>query len=179
MGWFSSPPSTLTSYERDLAKADRSERLELYKMMVEMADRVSQRRQAANSFYLSIDTLLITASAYIGTTPVSARVIVLVCFAGVLVSSLWIKAIESYKSLNSHKFQIINEVEKDLVVKPYTEEWARINPAIHGRKHRPFSETERLVPQIFIALFILQAFSVLPWSLLVNVILALLVGEMD
>ena len=179
MGWFSSSPAASKSDQHDLAKADRSERLELYKLMVEMADRVSQRRQAANSFYLSIDTLLITASAYIGTTAVSARVTLLVCFAGVMVSSLWVKAIESYKSLNAQKFDIINEVEKNLVVKPYTEEWERINHDIHGHKHRPFHETERLVPQVFIALFIFQALSVLPWSFLGDVMFALLVGEMD
>lgn len=92
--WRSEKKDNGASIAVDLAKADRTERLEIYKLMVEMADRVSQRRQAANSFYLSINTLLITASAYIGTTAASGRIPFLVCFAGVTISLLWIKAIE-------------------------------------------------------------------------------------
>lgn len=146
------------------AKADRTERYEIYKLMVEMADRVSQRRQVANSFYLSINTFLITSSAYISTTAVSLQVILVVCFAGVAISVLWTKAIDSYKSLNESKFAVINAIEEKLVAKPYSEEWARIDPAIHGKKHRPFHQTERLVPRIFIAMFVLQAMFALPWK---------------
>lgn len=147
----------------DIAKADRTEQFEIYKLMVEMADRVSQRRQAANSFYLSINTFLITVSAYIGTTQASPRMTLLVCCAGVMVSVLWTKAIESYKSLNENKFAIINALEAKLIARPYSDEWARIDPSIHGRKYRPFHRTERVVPKVFIGLFILEALSILPW----------------
>ena len=162
----------------DIAKADRTERFEIYKLMVEMADRVSQRRQAANSFYLSINTFLITASAYIGSTTASVQVIFLVCCAGVLISALWIKAIQSYKSLNENKFAVINAMEAKLIAQPYSDEWARIDPILHGRKHRPFHQTERVVPKIFIALFIFQAAMMLPWHPLIRFILQLIRGGM-
>lgn len=162
----------------DIAKADRTERFEIYKLMVEMADRVSQRRQAANSFYLSINSFLITASAYIGSTAPSVRVTFLVCCAGVLISALWIKAIESYKSLNENKFAVINAMEAKLVAQPYSDEWARIDPIIHGRKHRPFHQTERLVPKIFIGLFLIQAAMMLPWGPLIRLVLQMIRGGM-
>jgi len=160
----------------DVAKADRAERLEIYKLMVEMADRVSQRRQAANSFYLSINTLLITASAYIGNTATSDRVTLLVCSAGILISVLWTKAIASYKSLNENKFAIINALEVKLVAQPYSDEWALIDPSIHGKKHRPFHQTERLVPKVFIALFVFQALAILPWNLMMCGVLRMIYG---
>jgi hypothetical protein len=163
----------------DIAMADRTERFEIYKLMVEMADRVSQRRQAANSFYLSINTFLITASAYIGTTEASARVTLLVCCAGVLISVLWTKAIESYKSLNENKFAIINALETKLIAQPYSDEWTRIDPSIHGKKHRPFHQTERVVPKVFTALFVLQALSILPWKSIMCSVLLLIYGGMD
>ena len=163
----------------DVAKADRTERLEIYKLMVEMADRVSQRRQAANSFYLSINTFLITASAYIGATAASGRIPLLVCFAGATISALWIKAIESYKSLNENKFAVINALETKLIAQPYLDEWTRIDPALHGKKYRPFHETERVVPKVFIGLFVAQAAASLPWGGIVSTLISLFYGEMD
>lgn len=133
-----------------LKKADRAERLELYKLMVEMADRVSQRRQVANSFYLSINTLLVGGSAYLGATTASTRTTLLVSLAGVMVCIYWIRAIESYKTLNTAKFSIINEIEDGLVIKPFTDEWAKLDPNGDGKRHKPFHETERFVPRVFV-----------------------------
>ena len=163
----------------DLAKADRAERFEIYKLMVEMADRVSQRRQVANSFYLSINTFLITASAYIGTTPASTKVTLMVCFAGLATSHLWTKSIESYKSLNTNKFEVINALEKSLVAQPYSDEWEKINPALNGRKHRPFHQTERLVPKIFMTLFLLQALALIPWRGISNYFTSVIRGALN
>ena len=39
--------------------------LEIYKIYVEMTDRISTRRQSANSFFLSINTLLIALVGYV------------------------------------------------------------------------------------------------------------------
>jgi hypothetical protein len=128
----------------DLKKADRAERLELYKLMVEMADRVSQRRQVANSFYLSINTLLVGGSAYLGTTTASARTTLLISIAGVLVCTYWVKAIESYKTLNTAKFSIINEIETSLVIKPFTDEWSRLDPDGDGKRHKTLPRNRKV-----------------------------------
>ncbi|HWU73892.1 MAG TPA: hypothetical protein VN137_10410, partial [Sphingomonas sp.] len=103
-------------------KQDRSERLEVYKLLVEMADRVSQRRQSANSFYLSINTLIIGGSAYFGSKMTSAFATVLVSLAGILICGYWIMSIQSYRTLNQAKFSVINDIEADMIVKPYTVE---------------------------------------------------------
>jgi hypothetical protein len=39
--------------------------LEQYKLYVEMADRISGRRQSANSFFLSVNTAIIAAVGYV------------------------------------------------------------------------------------------------------------------
>lgn len=148
----------------DLKKADRAERLELYKLMVEMADRVSQRRQVANSFYLSINTLLVGGSAYLGTTTASTRTTLLISLAGVMVCIYWVKAIESYKTLNTAKFSIINEIENSLVIKPFTDEWAKLDPDGDGKRHKPFHETEKFVPRVFMGMYAFQVVALLPWG---------------
>lgn len=145
-------------------KADRAERLELYKLLVEMADRVSQRRQAANSFYLTINTLLVGGSAYLGTTTPSARTGLLTSLAGVLVCSYWSKAIESYKTLNTAKFAVINEIELSLIAQPFTDEWAKLDPDGDGVRHKPFHVTEKVVPWVFVGMYLFQAASLLPWG---------------
>ena len=147
---------------------EQKERLEIYKLMVEMADRVSQRRQTANSFYLSVDTLLVSGSAYIGATAPNLKNAMIITAAGVATSLLWVRGIESYRSLNNAKFVVIQGIEQRLCEKPYTDEWARIDPALHDKKHRPFHSTERFVPFLFMAVFVIEGISLLPWRDLIG-----------
>lgn len=147
----------------DLEDADRVERLELYKLMVEMADRVSQRRQAANSYYLSINALLVSGSAYLSTNSPLLKSIGLISVAGILVCIYWHRSITSYKTLNTAKFSVINNIELSLVIRPFTDEWAKLDPDGDGRKHKSFYETERFVPRVFMGIYAFQAFLAVPW----------------
>ena len=141
-------------------KEARAERLELYKLLVEMADRVSERRQAANSFYLTINTLLVGGSAYLSA--ISIKTTWLVAVAGVLVCVYWSRSILSYKTLNKAKFGVIHDIEKQLIAQPFTDEWSLLDPDGDGKKHNDFYSTEKLVPRIFIGLYLVQALSTVP-----------------
>lgn len=145
-------------------KAERAERLEQYKIMVEMADRVSQRRQAANSFYLSVNTLLVGGSAYLGTTTSSLRTTLLVSIAGILVCVYWSRSILSYKTLNTAKFAVINDMELSLAEQPFSDEWKKLDPDGDGRKHNSFYETEKLVPRVFFGIYVVQILAATPWQ---------------
>ena len=140
-----------------------AERFEIYKLLVEMADRVSQRRQAANSFYLSVSTLIVGGSAYLGTLKPAAWNVIVITIAGLAISALWIKNIVSYKTLNSAKFDVIHEVEKGLAIQPYADEWARLDPDGDGKRHRPFHKVEGIVPWVFIAVYAAQTLAIVPW----------------
>lgn len=142
----------------------RAERLEIYKLLVEMADRVSQRRQAANSFYLSVNTLLVGGSAYLGTLQPNARNIVVIAVAGIAICALWLRNIWSYKTLNDAKFAVIHEVEENLVAKPFHDEWAKLNPKGDGKRHTPFHKVESVVPWIFIGVYVVQVLAAMPWE---------------
>lgn len=144
--------------------AASAERLEIYKLLVEMADRVSQRRQAANSFYLSVNTLLVGGSAYLGTLKPSAWNILVISIAGLAISALWIMNIVSYKTLNAAKFEVIHDVEQGFAVQPFADEWTKLDPDGDGKRHRPFHKVEGVVPWVFIAVYAAQALAVVPWS---------------
>jgi hypothetical protein len=144
--------------------------VDLYKMLVEMADRVSQRRQAANNFYLSANTAIIGASAYISAFGQSDSNIFIIAVAGVCVCILWQRNIESYKTLNEAKFKVINQIEQSLPLTPFTVEWSYLDPDKNGTRHRPFHTVEIFVPFIFIGVHTVQALRTVPWGSLMTLI---------
>lgn len=136
--------------------------LPLYSLMVEMADRVSQRRQAANNFYLTVNTVLIGATAYLSLPPAKAGVFAL-GLAGAAICALWIRNIKSYKTLNAAKFEVIHRLEEQMGVTPFKDEWALLDPDGDGRRHNPFHLIERNVPWVFIVVHLFQAASTFPY----------------
>ena len=124
--------------------------LDIYKLLVEMADRVSHRRQAANSFYLTVNTAIIGSTAYLAKFELNQLATWAISVAGILICALWIMSVLSYKSLNSAKFKVITKLEERLPVTPYKDEWAILDANDDGKRHRPFHKTEVLVPGIFV-----------------------------
>ena len=103
--------------------------LEQYKLCVEMADKISSRRCNANNFFLSINTILLTAIGILSKlgfdfTIFNLTWIIMVSFAGILFCWTWIVTIRCYRNLNEAKFEIINKFEQKLPVKAFETEWA-------------------------------------------------------
>src|SRR6266853_7031587 len=69
---------------------------EQYKLYVDMADRISSRRQTANSYFLSINTALLGFVGYVGTKDTTGY-LWLVAAAGIALSYLWYRLIRSYR----------------------------------------------------------------------------------
>ena len=156
-----------TNPEKAATDPDSETLFKMYSLLVEMADRVSQRRQAANSFYLSVNTALIGASAFLSSATPN-RVLWVLGFAGVAICVLWVRNIVSYKTLNLAKFGVIQSLEKQLPAKPYTEEWVLLDPELSGVRHKPFHKTEILVPFVFMAVHVVQALYNLPWTWIIE-----------
>src|SRR5438034_3768921 len=74
-----------------------------YKLYVEMADRISSRRQTANSYFLNINTGLLGFAGYVGTRDTSGY-LWLVASAGIALSYLWYRLVPSYRDLNTATF---------------------------------------------------------------------------
>ena len=95
--------------------------LEQYKLYVEMADRVSARRAAANTFFLTINTAVFTLIGVLWTKRPEAGTWVLAFPLAVLVMQCltWFWVIRSYRQLNTAKFAVIGALETLLPVSPY------------------------------------------------------------
>lgn len=143
---------------------------EQYKICVEMADRVSVRRSQANTFYISLlSALLALLSFVIDKKIYSGSQNVLLLFTAMLGVSLcftWYINIQSYKQLNSLKYQVINEMEQQLPFPCYAREWD-ILKADQSRKvkYNRLTTVEKIIPIIFaipyIGLFFYSLFNLL------------------
>ena len=138
--------------------------LEIYKLAVEMADRVSERRQSANSFYLSINTAFLSMFYIFKPDELDTLSALVVAVCGVSLCVLWLRNISSYKDLNSGKFAIICLLEERLGCAPYTAEWSHLKRGLVNSKYRPFTQTERAVPVVFLLVFVFIFLRALPWD---------------
>jgi len=149
---------------RAVHDAERAvQRIEIYKMMVEMADRVSQRRQAANSFYLTVNTFLVGANAYLSTLHPAWFSCLVISSSGVMICVVWIWNILSYKTLNAAKFKVIHILEESLAFQPFTDEWVALKEPGFAGRHRPFHQVEIIVPWIFGGIHTMVGLVGVPW----------------
>ena len=107
---------------------------DIYKLTVEMADRISTRRTVANSFFLTIHTALATFVGILASAqgapdpgpmpPVDAPAVLATSLAGIVLAISWWVLLRSYRDLNSAKFRIITRIERNhFSIQPFVEEW--------------------------------------------------------
>jgi len=147
--------------------------MEIYKLTVEMADRVSARRAVANAFFLTVNTTLVAVVGLRNETTGSALLPVSVCVAGIAVAACWWFLLRNYRHLSEAKFAVINKIESEnLPVKPFLDEWAvlgagdtkpgRLTKIRAGL--RQLGNVERVVPIVFGLLYVMLLVGrLLPW----------------
>ena len=131
--------------------------LEQYKLYVEMADRVSQRREQSNRFYVTIVSalvaLLVVLSRLGAADSLWAAALLIAGLFGVALSVIWLLNIRSYRTLNSAKFAIINNIERQLPTAGYSDEWELLRPKDSRPQYFQLTRVEQLVPYLTLLLF--------------------------
>ncbi|WP_208615138.1 RipA family octameric membrane protein [Streptomyces caeruleatus] len=132
--------------------------LEQYKLCVEMADRVSARRNLTNTFFLSLNSAVAAVVAAVsGRTLADAPVLLLVAGLVILVAQCvaWFVIVRSYRQLNSAKWAVIGAFEERLPAYAYSRaEWGALSGGNDWRKYLPLTHVEQWVPVIFSASYI-------------------------
>ena len=129
--------------------------LEYYKLCIAAAEQISDRRQNANSFFLTINTVLISFVSYSSIEELTINwSFFAVSLSGIAICFMWRRLIISYKDLNSAKFKVILALEEKLPVKAYAAEWISLGEGKDPLIHKPFSKLESHVPLVFIFLHI-------------------------
>jgi hypothetical protein len=145
---------TLQSLNENEYGADyRDHYLTLYRDFVTSADTNSQRRNMANSFFLTVNTGFLGVKGYFEVSGSSADVLefaLVQAIVGMLFCLVWWLMIRSYRTLNRSKFEVIQMMEKNLPVAPYSAEWVAQKTGLD--RHRGLSWVESFVPMLFGAL---------------------------
>jgi len=142
-----------------------------------MADRTSARRAGANSFFLTLNTALVAVVGIVSSARKPAPNsnlptfdpfgLTLTAIAGIVLALTWLALLRYYRRLNAAKWDVINELEKQLPAQPFTDEWEKLHPTLPGKstasrwtrwwhhevKHREATVVEQLVPLVFAVIY--------------------------
>lgn len=129
--------------------------LEQYKLCVEMADRISQRRSISNTFFLTLNSAFVTAIATLfPTESIGAAWLLLPLVALIAQCLTWYFIVRSYRMLNSCKYNIINELEERLPATPWKTEWRILGGQTGPARYWRFTLLEQWIPIVFAAIYI-------------------------
>ena len=140
--------------------------LDQYKIYINATEKISDRRQRTNEFFLGLNTALVALLGFIATKTSQSEISLMVgvsAVAGITICYLWYRIIASYKGLNSAKFKVIHAIELRLPLALYDTEWEMLGRGEDKKVYWPFSHIELHVPKIFIGIFIVMLISVIPW----------------
>ena len=88
--------------------------IELYKICLDEACKISERRMKANQNMIMLNSALISVSVTLYDKIDNSLMASLLPVVGLILCRIWHLTIESYKKLNSAKFEIINDIETNI-----------------------------------------------------------------
>ena len=136
---------------------ERKERLDIYKIAIEMADKHSTRRLQINSFYAVFIGVIFTGIfKFLDKVSYNRNFAIVGCVVGIIFCIIWFLQLRYFKHLNSIKFAIIQDIEKNMSIKIFTDEWSRFK-----QKNTSISTTqlEYAIPIILAIIFLLTFLS--------------------
>lgn len=141
--------------------------LEQYKIYITATEKISDRRQKANEFFLGLNAALVTLLGFIATKSIQqnmALLISLASIAGMTMCYLWYRIVVSYKGLNGAKFKVLHEIESRLPLALYDTEWEMLGRGNNKKLYWPFTHIELKVPWIFLTIYFVLLLSSIPWA---------------
>ncbi len=150
-------------------------KFEEYSFFVNNTQQITTQRQAATQAYLTVNTGIFAILAFVlkdvGLSGLKLILIIVPLFlVGILACLTWYKLILQYKALISWRYDQLMEIEKSLEMKGchqfYLKEWEHFYQPRQGHEKFGFSKLEKVLPQLFISLYILIAVGVLINSIL-------------
>ena len=135
--------------------------LEQYKLYVEMLDCSTKRRMDTNTFFISINAVMVTFSSFFNKGNTQAPI--LLAISGILFSLAWVLLLAQYNKVNKAKWDVVYEMEKHLPCNPFEAEWKdpkKLGQADGGQQEQgkkkfyfPISLTEALLPVCFCLIY--------------------------
>jgi hypothetical protein len=146
--------------------------LEQYKVYLSSAEKISDRRQKANEFFLTLNTGLVAVLGYVSTNVEKSdtiKLLILAAIAGIVMCYLWYRMVKSYDGLNSGKFRVIHLIETRLPLALYDTEWETLGRGKDRKIYWPFTKIESIVPWIFVSIYLFLLLATIPWSKITDI----------
>lgn len=144
-----------------------------YRIYLEHLDKIADRRQSSNSFFLTINSGLCAILAFLGSKDATDDIrslLVVIPFAGIVLSCFWYRLVASYRQLSTGKFDIVHRMEKHLPMAPYRAEWEVLGQGKDSSKYMPLTHIEVWVPRLFVVMYVGLLLYMVPWISLVHFI---------
>lgn len=125
---------------------------EQYKLYLQGIEKISDRRENANKYFVTVNSGIIVALSYLiqrSNNWFIIPAIISVLLLGIILSIIFYFLINSYKQLNSGKFAVLHKIEESLPIQMYSDEWKALGEGKDKKKYFPFSHIERIIPIIF------------------------------
>jgi hypothetical protein len=152
---------TLLPYGIPVEDKDRDRLFELYKIVVTSSEALVGRRQAFNTFFITIQGALVAVAGLLlrGSGQVQSKAVALTALAivGGVIAYSWGSLLRSYGQLNGGKFKVINTLERLFPAAIYTAEWKALGEGRDPAIYRPFTAREAWVPRAFQLIYGLTA----------------------
>ena len=157
-----SPLGLFSAKEADYGPAYKDHFLAQYRLFIESVNYTSEMKLKLNTFFLTINTALITAGGFALTNYgifKHASWHKIIPITGIMISIIWWGVMYTYKQRNLIKLHIVHSLEKHLPLAIYETEW-HLMEADHGNKLKKILfRIDLFVPVVFGILYII--FSVL------------------
>ena len=111
-----------------------------------MANAVSQRRDAMNNLFVTLNLAIVAAASFI----LDAKTIMFLASV-IIVCGGWIFFIRNFRELNRAKFEVINKLEQSLPVSAFSDEWQSLKKS---KKYIEGTKLEKVLPYAFCVLYV-------------------------
>lgn len=161
---FSDDDEYISSHLETEQKKDDGVVLKQYEMFVETSEELVRRKQTVNSFYITLNSVIIgvVLAAFAVTQEVevfghsvsfASLIICMTSLMGGIVCFSWYSVLQSYADLNSSKMKIISYIETQLAYNLYHTEWQLVSKRMGNRKYKSFSKKEMFIAKLFLAFY--------------------------
>lgn len=132
--------------------------LEIYKTYHDSIEKVAEKRQNANSFFLTLNPGILALIGFLfqNVAPALLKPLYLILpIIGIISGVFWLKLVNSYRQLNKGKFEVLYELEEDLPYAVYKKEWDKLGKGKNPKIYKPLTSIEKFIPKTFIVLYCL------------------------
>jgi len=127
--------------------------LEQYKLLIDSAHKVEERRSGSNNIFIGANTIMaLIIVNYPKEAGLKAPLIATLAIAGIFMALYWLRMIRSYEKVNFINYCLISVFEKLMPTSVFSLRAQLGEDALNGRANE-VSKNERFLPKVFLLIY--------------------------